>query len=370
MNRTAALVVPALVLALFAGCTSEEAPATTLILDFAGQRPAGDQTLEFEVDFEEDARPAAPFYAIHNATHPDYYSAFDQLETTLRSEGIQYEANFHPQSNDFFLASIDGQPTVDGWFWFLEVDGVGAAAGMGNTPVQEGQVVSWTLTQSEAGTAFDAPQDDRSLVSVDAPSEPGTKATMQVSGTVDPQATLTLTLIQGSTKQAVKADVDGSTWRATVQLPPGQSMLRVQADDGVRLEEVSVPLLRLVEATMVVLYSAYPVHANSEHVVAFDPSAMPTVADYEGRDVQHPDFATVHDFMHAWSEATGIEVQYDYFNGLGYSPSKFDGVGQPVSSAAPPYWCYKLNGESAGLGISLTPIAAGDIVTWEYGACA
>ena len=45
-------------------------------------------------------------------------------------------------------------------------------------------------------------------------------------------------------------------------------------------------------------------------------------------------------------------------------------VGQPLTSSAPPYWCYKLNGATADLGISLQTMAPGDVVTWEYAGCA
>ena len=84
----------------------------------------------------------------------------------------------------------------------------------------------------------------------------------------------------------------------------------------------------------------------------------------------HPPHATVHDLMVAWSTATGKAIDYSFFDGLGFSPDKIDGVGQPLTSAAPPYWCYTLNGAHAEFGISLQQLNPGDVVAWDYGACA
>lgn len=117
-----------------------------------------------------------------------------------------------------------------------------------------------------------------------------------------------------------------------------------------------------------VVHTSYPPHSDFHDEVSFDMDGEASAAAYEGRDVAHPPHATVHDVMETWSQQTGLVVEYDHGTGFGYA-AIFDGVGQPLDSALPPYWCYKINGEFANLGLSLQGVFPGDVVTWEYSAC-
>ncbi len=91
---------------------------------------------------------------------------------------------------------------------------------------------------------------------------------------------------------------------------------------------------------------------------------------YAEQGAQHPGFPIIHDLMAAWETATGNTVEYAWSDSFGaYSVNRINGAGNPVTASLPPWWCYKVNGERVELGISLQPIAPGDVVSWDLGAC-
>lgn len=165
-------------------------------------------------------------------------------------------------------------------------------------------------------------------------------------------------------------DVQGGRWELVSQpLPFGHTPAKVRIEDGVHSVAVDVTFVRLASATFEALYTAYPMHEDTTDLVWYDPGLFSSAPMYAGKGTPRADTFSVHDFMVAWTTATGREIEYSYSESFGFGVNKIDGVGQPLDSSAPPYWCYKLNGESAGLGISLQPLAPGDVVTWEYAGC-
>ena len=199
--------------------------------------------------------------------------------------------------------------------------------------------------------------------------------------TVDPPAptqTETAT-VTGSVNQAARVSIDGGPgidvqagrWSLESQpLAFGHTPAKVRVEDGVHSVGVDVTFVRLASGTFEALYTAYPIHDDTSDVVWYDPGTLASLPLYEGKGTARADTFSVHDFMAAWSAATGREVEYSYSESFGFGVNKIDGVGQPLDSSAPPYWCYKLNGETADLGISLQTMAPGDVVTWEYAGCA
>ena len=133
----------------------------------------------------------------------------------------------------------------------------------------------------------------------------------------------------------------------------------------------SVVAVRLGEYTVEVDYGGYPGYEDSQDVVLLDPDALLSAPRYEEQGAEHPGFAIVHDLLLAWQDATGNSVEYSWSAEFGaYSVNRINEAGNPVTSALPPWWCYRVNGERADLGISLQPIAPGDVVAWDLGACA
>ena len=196
--------------------------------------------------------------------------------------------------------------------------------------------------------------------------------------TVDPPAptqseTATLT---GSVNQAARVSIDGGPgidveagrWTLVSQpLDFGRTAAVVRVEDGVHSVTADVLLVRLAPVTVEVTYTmAVPAHAPSEHTLWMDLDAFASAPLYDGKARPHPGFANVHDAMATWSAQTGTPVEYSYHESFDFGVNKIDGVGQPLDASAPPYWGYKVNGDTADLGITLQPVTPGDVVSWEY----
>lgn len=359
-----------LVAALMAGCTTPAGPVTHLAVH------GGGAALELTIPFDAAARPAMPLYKAQGAAHPDFYSALDQLVAARDAGLLRFNSSYHARFG-FFLADINGIAAA-GSFWALSLDGTQADKGMGDLRLSDGDKVAWTLTSYQAQeTAPPSP----TTVSPAAPSGGGSSLSVVApAATLDALATVTGTRPQGDTVElvarhgkvsnSVPVTVQGTSWTAQVPLTYGRTSLFATTSSSAARAEAT--LVRLAPVTLEVKYTAQPTHPASNHTVAIDIDARPAAPDYAGKDVGHPDLFTVHDLLVAWSAATGTEVSYQYSNGLGYAPTSFDGVGNPLGlgSTAPPWWCYKVNGTSADLGITLQGVAPGDRVTWEYAGCA
>lgn len=210
------------------------------------------------------------------------------------------------------------------------------------------------------------------LLTVDAPQATQNES-VTLTGTVDQPARLLVTSAgDGVATELAGLDVlQAGAWTLAVPVAGGRTNLTVTAEAGVGTAQATVLAVRLLSATLEVLYtSAVPPHPDVADLVWYDPDGYASAPSYEGTTMAHPPHANVHDLMVSWSIATGKDIVYSYFDGLGFSPDKIDGVGQPLTSAAPPYWCYEVNGQTADFGISLQELNEGDVVTWEYGACA
>ena len=202
------------------------------------------------------------------------------------------------------------------------------------------------------------------------PVAPTDQATVTITGTLDhPARLLVIGQRGGVTVFENESEARGAWTLETPDLPYGRTEVKFIADDGHATARANVTIVRLAPFAFDVLYTSYPAHSDSQDDVLLDIDAKGSSPAYDGRDVAHPPHATVHDLMVAWSRQTGLVVQYDYGTGFGYAATHFDGVGQPLSSSLPPYWCYKLNGQYASLGLSLQEVKPGDAIAWDYGTC-
>jgi hypothetical protein len=197
---------------------------------------------------------------------------------------------------------------------------------------------------------------------------PTHEATALLQGTVDRPADLTVQAMREKGPILFTTQVHANaTWSLAVPVPVGHTRLEVSTTDG---GFANVTAIRLAFATFEAKYTAYPVHADSTDLVWFDPDTLASASMYVGKEAPRAAQYTVHDFMVDWTTQTGTPIDYGYSGSFGYSVSKIDGVGQPVDASAPPYWCYKLNGTTADLGISLEPMPTAATLTWEYAGCA
>lgn len=343
--------------AALAGCTAGTA-TTHLEIRFAGK--AEDVVADVASDLM--GRPTADRYAADDIPHPDGYTAHDQLEDWAGQHGGRYSATAFNSSfgAGYFLDSLGGVST-DGVsaYWALSINGKEAQVGMSEAVLQEGDTVTWTYTA--VSTGGNATADD--LVRVE-PVEPTQGGSVTLRGEVTRDATVSVR--NGPSVAAAKG-----AWTLDVPLPGfGATRVLLVADDGAATQSLELSLVRLASATFEAVYTAYPAHEDTSDLVWYDPSVHASLPMYDGKGTARTDQFSVHDLMAAWTAQTGRPVEYGYSEAFGFSVSKIDGVGQPVDASLPPYWCYQVNGESADFGISLMTVAPGDVVTWEYGACA
>ncbi len=343
-----------------AGCTAEGA-TTHLEVLFAGK--AAD--LDVAVSSDLASRPTADRYRADNIPHPDGYTVHDQLEDWTRQGGAGYAATAFNGSfgAGYFLGAIAGV-AADGMsaYWSLAINGAPADVGMSEAVLAAGDTVTWTYTPLEAdGASGNLTATD--LLRVD-PVQPTQGGSVTVTGEVARDATVSVR--NGPSVQAQKG-----AWSLDVPLAAyGQTRVTLVADDGKATQSVEVALVRLASATFETVYTADPTHDDGSDLVWFDPSAHASLPLYDGKAAPRTDQYSVHDLMVDWTAQAGKPVEYGYSEAFGFSVSKIDGVGQPLDASLPPYWCYKVNGESADFGISLMTVQPGDVVTWEYGACA
>jgi len=384
---TIAARLPAALLLLsalsLAGCSTVAHTATThLALHFAGH--GTDVAADVKSDLA--TRPTAARYRADNIPHPDGYTAHDQLEDWSTRSGHSYSAT--PYNGSFgagyFLNAIDGaRPDGTTAYWSLALNGKDSDTGMSDLVLHDGDQVTWTWTSVAApasGTATStapapaphAPMrpatppsstGSAALTLVLDPPQPTKDAAIVLTGTVSRDASVA---VRGGPSTQAKA----GAWSLGVPLPYGHSNLTIVADDGADSSTLTVTAIRLASGTFEAKYTAYPVHPDTSDVVWYDPDNHTSAPMYAGKAAPRDPGFTVHDFMADWSAQTGTAIEYGYSDSFGYSVSKIDGVGQPLTTEAPPYWCYKLDGTSADLGISLEPFQPGQVLTWEYAGCA
>lgn len=339
-----------------AGCADTGTATTSLQVRFDGMAP------DFDADVDSDfaSRPTAQRYAADGIPHPGGYTAHDQLEDWSQATGQPYVAESFNGSfgAGYFLTALAGV-TADGAtaYWALSINGEASAVGMSEAILRNGDVVTWTYTKTE-------PVVDPSPIgfTVDTP-PPTQNETTTISGSVNQAARIS---IDGGPA----VDVPAGRWSLTSPaLGHGRTPATVRAEDGVHSVAVDVVFVRLAPVTIEVLYTmAVPSHPSSTHTIWMDLDAFASSSSYEGKARPHPGHANVHDAMVTWTTQTGTPVQYSYHDSFDFGVVRIDGVGQPLDASAPPYWGYKVNGQTASLGITLQAIAPGDSVTWEFAA--
>jgi hypothetical protein len=339
-----------------AGCTAGTA-TTHVEVHFAGKA----DDLSADVSSDLASRPTAARYTADRIPHADGYTAHDQLEDWKAKGGPAYEATAFNSAfgAGYFLTSIAGV-AADGTsaYWSLSVNGLPSDVGMSEAVLHEGDVVAWTYTEASDNATTNATD----LLRVD-PVQPTQTGSATLSGTVARDATVSVR--NGPSTQASKG-----AWSLSVPLAAfGQTRVTLVADDGKATQAVDLVLVRLASATFETKYTAYPAHDDGSELVWYDPSTHASLAMYDGKAAPRTDQFSVHDLMVDWTAQTGKAIEYGYSESFGFSVSKIDGVGQPVDASLPPYWCYKVNGQTADYGISLQPLMPGDVVTWEYAGC-
>ncbi len=376
------LISAALLLtALLAGC-SGDAGESHLVVDFAGTRA----NVEAHVPLASAPWPTADRYAADGADHPGFFTVFDQIAAWSEESGVPVEASYSPDFG-YFLSSIAGLPEPGASaYWSLEVNGAVSEVGMGLVELAAGDAVAWTLTSFEpmpgeapasASVSTSGGETDGVALTVQVP-QPTSGESVTLTGTVDRPTSLEFTVLAVAPggrpphdpDAYVQADVEGD-WNVEVPLKRiGQSQVLVSPADAAGSAQVSVTAVRLGTYTFEVLYGGYPGQADSTDAVLMDPDAFLSAPAYAEQGAQHPGFPIIHDLMAAWETATGNTVEYAWSDSFGaYSVNRINGAGNPVTASLPPWWCYKVNGERVELGISLQPIAPGDVVSWDLGAC-
>jgi hypothetical protein len=365
MKPLPALLATLLVAVALAGCTQTAATTvtTTLHVDFAGARPAVDAAVKADLL----SHPASSLYGAHHAAVPAFYTAFDQLVQWSHESGVPVEADYSPQFG-FFLSTIDGKPSDSpNAFWALSVNGTESPVGMDQVRIAAGSRISWTLASYTPPAApGSAGSDPGRALSLAVPAVVTTRSqTAQLNGTTSPGAHLSFRGPQGVLAQAANG-----TWTYRVDVAYGRTNLTVVADDGHATRQANVTLVRLASLVFEAKYTmAVPPHPSSSDPVWYDPDERASATLYAQKGASHPPFANVHDVMVSWTRQTGLPVDYGFSDSLGFSVLKIDGVGAPLSSSAPPYWCYKVDGKSADLGITLEPATPGSTITWEFAGC-
>lgn len=154
----------------------------------------------------------------------------------------------------------------------------------------------------------------------------------------------------------------------------GNSQISAILDDGTSTFSHEAQVARLSQANLSVHYNGYLGATDEAATIWFNIDAPYSASYYDGTNVAHPGYGTVHDFMVEWENQTGVEFEYAFSSGLGYTVSKIDGVGSPVSVVPGDpsenfYWLYTIDGESAELGISAQEMTPGANVAWCLGGC-
>ena len=346
MTRPNALLALVLTVTALAGCTGDGVPSTRIVIDFPEPHADVDDKVPFA-----DLVPEGTEVGV-NARH--------QLLAWSVATGTDVDIREFTFGN--CLDAIDHVPPTPGCdpgaagYWALSLNGETSQAGMDEVVLHAGDVVTWTYTPLGNGSS------DPPALTVDAPA-PTQQDMVMLTGTLDRPARLSV----GETT----VDAEAGPWMVHVNLEYGRTPLLVIADDGMATTQVEVVAVRLAAATFEAEFTAaVPPHAAIREIVWYDPDELASASLYNGTPATHPPTANVHDLMVAWERQAGKTIDYSEPASFGFGVDKIDGVGQPLSASAPPYWCYTLNGQTAELGISAQELAPGDIVKWEYGGCA
>lgn len=332
-------------LALLAGCAEDS--TTTLTIE----HPDGTKET-VDVPFDADDTPTAAMYEADGAVHPGSHTALDQLDRA----GVAFNATY--TEFGYFVQSVAGDEAGDEAYWKLVHNGQDAAVGAGLLVLAAGDSVLWTV---EGFTTEPEPLEVQIAPAV----RETTRGDVEVTVTTSHESLLHLT---NGNRSVAAQQLDGeATFR--VALSHGHNVLRATADDGTQTATAELVVVRLAEARVQVRFNGYPGLEDRDDPFWFDIHTFHSRPLYDDVDMEHPGNTTVHDAMAAWEVATGVPVDYRFTPSLGYSVTHIDGAGNPVDSAAPPWWCYQVNGQAPDLGVSSQPFVPGDVILWDLGDC-
>lgn len=237
------------------------------------------------------------------------------------------------------------------------------------TGVDAGGSPMGAVNATDANTTVETVTPDVEIAVSSAPSTKAESLTLFVNTTGPISATI---LVNGTETFRGPVDAD-RTWN--IPLVFGVNAIDVTAvAPSVSLTE-SIHVVRLGATTLRMNYGVWhPSYQGSQHVedyeIWIDLSSRPSAGQYEKAGGTHVDFFTAHDQLFVFETITGKHVEYSYSASFqGFSVSRIDGAGSPVSASSPPWWCYTVNGDSNTNGISIQPIVPGDAVVWTLGSC-
>lgn len=369
-----ALALAIALAAVLAGCTQANTstsqtsarPSTAIHIDYANAQA----TVDAAVPFDASLRPAQSFYAGHGATHPAFYTAFDQLVGWSESAGVNITASYDT-TYGFLLAGIAHVPrSSSDAYWSLSVNDKKSDVGMDAVTLHAGDRVSWTLTSTSAPSSSSSspastPPSGPAAVAVSASGLTIYQETALVNGTAPPSTVLTYKADADAGAGSFQRRSDG-TWTLTLKVSPGRTNVTVTDDDGTHAVSARLVVTRLVQGTVQVDFRGAPGHANHNDRVWIDVDAHASNGYYKGQPVPHPAYANVHDLLVTWTNATGVAVVYKPDSNFGQQLMQIDGVGDPTLNTSS-FWCYNVNGSSAPLGITAMEFKPGDVVSWNLG---
>jgi hypothetical protein len=193
-----------------------------------------------------------------------------------------------------------------------------------------------------------------------------------VNYTVSTKGSVTVQLLLNGTVFATEA-VDGTrSW--SIPLPYGRTPFAASfAGEGLD-EARTADLVRLGLTKLRIDYGVY--HPSSQgmslvkdYELWIDVADRPSAPMYAKQNAKPMDAFTAHDQLTLFEKTTGKTVEYAWSASFKqFSVNKIDGAGNPLSSSAPPYWCYTVNAKAAD-GISIQRVSPGDAVVWRLGTC-
>jgi hypothetical protein len=231
--------------------------------------------------------------------------------------------------------------------------------------IAEAPAAPTASTPAEPSTAPPAPVVETGLVG------PNETRNESVVWTLDTTGPVTVTLRLNGT-ELFREEVPASrTW--DVPLSYGRSTLEAEvAAPGVHVVE-SYNVTRLGLTKLRVDYGRYhPQSVGTAKADVFDVwidvDSRPSNADYEKAGIKHVDTFNAHDQLVLFEALAKKDVEFAYSASFqGFTVSRIDAAGNPVSSSAPPWWGYTVNAKSAN-GISIQPVRPGDAVVWTLGS--
>jgi hypothetical protein len=182
-----------------------------------------------------------------------------------------------------------------------------------------------------------------------------------------------LIVVEESGNETLRATVDASEVRSA-PLTFGHNDFVVTVSAPGFQQRITKTIVRLASTRLDIDYgvfhpAAHGMPRSEGFDLWIDVDARPSAPAYAAQGIANMDGFSAHDQLVVFEQLTGKKVVVEYFPSFqGFGVNKIDGAGSPVSSDAPPWWCYTVNGESAD-GISIQPVAPGDVVAWTLGSC-